>query len=214
MVLYFPRISYTLPIMAIRPLEDEQHLLGRVAQGDQSAFTEIFNHYYQPLGQAMLRLTESLPLSQEIVQDAFIKVWLSRETLGNVDNFSGYLFVICRNGAFAALKKLARERQLQPVLEQQLQWERELEELDNPAEGYRNLIQQAVAKLPAQQQRIYQLSRQDRLRYVEIAEVLEISPETVKTQVYNAVKFIRSELSSHMAPSVILVLTSVLTSGR
>ena len=200
--------------MAIRPLIDEQQLLGKIAQGDQSAFAEIFNHYYQPLGQAMLKLTESLPLSQEIVQDAFIKVWLGRETLDRIDNFSGYLFVMCRNGAFAALKKLARERQLQPVLEQQLQWERELDELENPAEGYRELIQQAVAKLPAQQQRIYQLSRQDRLKYGEIAQVLDISPETVKTQVYNAVKFIRSELSSHLAPSVILVLTSVLASVR
>lgn len=207
----YPNLVWGKGVMPIRPHDNEYELLAKVAEGNQYAFTEIFNHYYQPLGQAMLKITESLPLAQEIIQDAFINIWLRRGTLVNIDNFSGYLFILCRNQAFATLKKLAKERKLQPVLEQELQWETELDDLDNPAEHYRELIQKSVEKLPLQQQKIYNLSRHERLKYEEIGNLLGISPETVKTQIYNAVKFIRKDLNSHMAPSLIVVLTTMLS---
>ena len=197
--------------MAIRPLHNENEILAKIAGGDQHAFTELFNWYYQPLGQSILKLTESLPLTQEILQDVFVKIWLKRESLLEIDNFSEYLFIICRNQTFTTLKQLAKEKKLQPIVKQYLQWESELEDLDNPSEHYRELIQDAVTKLPAQQQRIYKLSRYDRLKYEEIGDQLGLSSETVKTQVHNAVKFIRKELSSQVSPSLVIVLTSVLT---
>lgn len=197
--------------MAIKPLPNEQDLLAKIADGDESAFSEVFNWYYQGLGQAIFKLTESITLTEEIVQDAFVNIWLRRASLTQIDNFSGYLFVICRNQAFTVLKKLAKEKQLQPAMEQHLQWEADFNDFDNPSEHYRLLINDTVKKLPLQQQRIYLLSRQERLKYDEIATRLNISPETVKTQVYNAVKFIRKELKSKIAPSIIVVLTSVLT---
>jgi len=196
--------------MAIKPLTGEKELLNKAARGDERAFASLFHHYYPGLGQAIYKLTESLPLTQEIVQDSFVRIWLKRETLGEIDHFSSYLFIVCRNQAFAALKKLARERRLQPVMEQQLQWEAELEELENPGDHYRALILAAVDKLPAQQKRIYELSRHDRLKYEEIAERLGLSPDTVKTQVYNAVKSIRKELGASISPAIILVLTSAI----
>jgi RNA polymerase sigma-70 factor (ECF subfamily) len=197
--------------MAIKPLINEAEVLAKIAGGDEYAFTELFNWYYQPLGQSILRLTESLEMTQEIVQDAFVKIWLRRETITEIDNFNGYLFILCRNQAFTTLKRLAREKKLQPLVEQHMQWESEMDDLENPSEHYRELIQHAVAKLPAQQQKIYELSRYERLKYEEIAEKLGLSSETVKTQVYNAVKFIRKELSTQIAPGLIIVLTSVLT---
>lgn len=197
--------------MAIKPLADENEVLAKVAAGDELAFAELFNWYYQPLGQSLLKLTESVQLTQEIVQDAFVKIWLRKEKLTDIDNFSGYLFILCRNQAFTTLKRLAKEKKLQPLVQQQLQWEAELEDLENPSEHYRTLIQQAVDKLPAQQRKIYQLSRYERMKYEEIGEKLGLSPETIKTQVYNAVKFIRKELSNQIAPGIIVVLTSVLT---
>jgi RNA polymerase sigma-70 factor (ECF subfamily) len=197
--------------MAIKPLINEKELLVKVADGDDRAFAEIFRWYYQPLGQAIHRLTESLPSTQEIIQDAFIQVWQRRETLPQIGNFSGYLYILCRNGAFAAMKKQARQRMLQPALEQHLQWDAEQELLESPSEHYRRLIEDAVANLPEQQRRIYEMSRYQRLRYEEIARQLGLSADTVKTQVYNAVKSIRKQLGSEIPMGVAVVLTSVLT---
>jgi len=196
--------------MAISPLHNEHLLLARASEGSQAAFTIIFNHYYQFLGQAIFPITKSITLTQEIVQDAFVTIWLRRESLREIENFSGYLYVICRNRAFLTLKKLARERKLQPLIEQELKWEKELDELENPSEHYRKLIREAVEKLPPQQKKIYMLSRQEGLKYNEIASLLGISPETVKTQVYAAVKFIRRNLGPGLISVVFVILNTTL----
>lgn len=196
--------------MAITPHHAERDLLAKVATGDELAFAELFKWYYHGLGEAILRLTESITLTEEIVQDAFVAIWLRREKLVGIDNFSGYLFILCQNQAFTALKKLAKEKKLQPILEQNLQWEADFQALKNPSEHFRVMIGEVVQKLPLQQQRIYLLSRQDKLKYEEIATLLNISPETVKTQIYNSVKFIRKHLEIKIGPIIIMVLTSAL----
>jgi len=197
--------------MAIKPILNESELLAKIAEGDQRAFSEVFHWYYAPLGQAIIKITESQTLTQEIVQDSFVKIWLKREDLTTIDNFSNYLFIVCRNHAFTTIKKLAKDRKLQPAIERHLQWESELADLENPSDDYRNLLEQAVAKLPTQQQNIYKLSRYQHLKYEEIAKKLGLSPETVKTQIYNAVKFIRKDLATNISPSILLILTTALT---
>ncbi|WP_431294426.1 sigma-70 family RNA polymerase sigma factor [Pedobacter sp. P26] len=97
---------------------------------------------------------------------------------------------------------------MQPILEQNLQWEADFEALESPSEHFRTMIGEVVKKLPLQQRRIYQLSRQEKLKYEEIASLLNISPETVKTQIYNSVKFIRKHLEIKIGPIIVMVLTS------
>lgn len=194
--------------MAITALDGEDEILRRIAGGDEHAFSDLFHWYYQPLAQAVLQLTGSTAISQEIVQDVFVKVWLRKEKLSEIGNFSGYLFIMCRNHCFTYLKQFAKNKKMQPEVEQHLLWESELESLDNPADHYRKLILDTVDRLPPQQKKIYHMSRYDGLKYEEIAAQLGISPETVKTQIYYAVKYIRKELSGEMLPVIIMLLTS------
>lgn len=197
--------------MAIRNIPNEAEMLGKIAEGDQHAFTQLFDWYYQPLCQSVFAITESELLTQDIVQEAFVKIWVKRKVLTSIENFSGYLFILSRNLCFDSLKRLANEQKLEPALKMHMQWESELDELDNPSDYYRNLLEQAVEKLPQQQKKIYHMSRYDRLKYEEIGQQLGLSPETVKTQIYNAVKFIRKEVSSQVPACIIVVLTSVFT---
>jgi RNA polymerase sigma-70 factor (ECF subfamily) len=199
--------------MPLSSLHNEPELLRRIATGDERAFNELFKGYYPALARAVYPILESPQLTQEVVQDTFVKVWLKRAGLAAVENFTSYLFIICRNQAFAALRKLARERRIQPAIEQELLWDAELDGLDNPAEAYRALIARSVAKLPAQQQRIYQLSRYEHLKYEEIARQLELSPDTVKTQIYKAVKFIKQDLEPHLSAGLAVVLTTAVVLG-
>ncbi|SFC54805.1 RNA polymerase sigma-70 factor, ECF subfamily [Parapedobacter composti] len=196
--------------MAIKPLPNEPELLQKIAEGDEHAFGLLFHHYYRPLGQAVLRLIESRDIAQEIVQDTFINIWHGRAHLKRVTSFSGYLFISCRNQTFAVLKKRAAEKKLQPLVEQQIQWEHEYElEAEEDNSGiYRALLEQAVEKLPEQQKKIYKLSRYQHLKYAEIAQRLGISKETVKTQIYHAVKSIKKELKHHFPVKIAIILTT------
>ena len=96
--------------MAVKPLPNESGLLLKIAAGDQSAFTTLFYHYYKPLGRFVFNMTHSPQLTEEIVQDAFVKIWLRRDTINQINSFGNYIFVLCRNEAFAHLKKIAAEK--------------------------------------------------------------------------------------------------------
>ncbi|WP_350340075.1 RNA polymerase sigma factor [Paraflavitalea speifideaquila] len=88
----------------------EKQLLIRVSKGDERAFEQLFNLYYNQIGDFIMRIVESKPLTQEIVQDVFLKIWISKDTLAEVESFRAYLFIVARNHTFNCLKQIARER--------------------------------------------------------------------------------------------------------
>ncbi len=192
--------------MAIKPLPNERELLLKIAEGDQSAFTTLFYHHYKPLGRFVFNMIHSPQLTEEIVQDAFVKIWLRRDSLDQINSFGNYIFVLCRNEAFAKLKKIASEKAAITRLEHYLAVEAEHDQLENPTEAYRSLIEEAVAKLPPQQKKVYQLSRHDRLKYGEIADQLGLSEVTVKKYVQLAVQSIQKDVTTRMNVGLVLVL--------
>lgn len=194
--------------MAVKPLYNEAYVLKKIAQGDERSFAELFHWYSKPLAEFVFKLTDSLEVTEEIIQDSFIKIWLKREMLPDIQNFSGYLYILCRNETFLVLKKMAAKSVSHAAFEKDVLHELALEELDNPAEGYRKLIDLAVGKLPEQQQKVYKMSRYERLKHEEIAKALQLSPETVKKHIQLAVQFIRKDVNGRMDTSIILILTT------
>lgn len=196
--------------MAIKPLPNEQELLAKIAKGDERAFTELFQGYYASLGEFVFKITESLPVTQEIVQDAFIKIWLKRTSLTELKSFSNYLFIICRNQTYNHLKKIAVARNFLVQIDQHLNENTELHDGEVAIDQYRLLIDKAIDKLPSQAKKVYLLSRHERLKHDDIAKQLGISPETVKKHVQYAVNFIKSDVKSQMDIGIAIILMSSL----
>lgn len=199
----------------------EKELLLRVSEGDEAAFTLLFNAFHQRLGAYVFRLTESPTLTQEIVQDVFVRIWLKRAFMSGVGNFNAYLFTAARNHTFNCLKKIARQRSGQARLEDSLQAISRQTVPDgapgeaDPAEGYRDLLDRAIERLPGQQQKVYVLHRRQGLSHAEIAHRLNLSVETVKKHMSLALKSIRNDLflSDRQADMLILILTTSLVLG-
>lgn len=196
--------------MAIKPLENEPELLAKIAKGDERAFKELFEGYYHNLGRYVFNLTGSIAVAEEIVQDTFIKVWLKREFLIEIKNFSNYLFILCRNHTYNELQKKATERNFIDRLNQR---NIALEINDAPdtlSEKYRELVDEAIEKLPPQAQKVYLMSRDERMKYEEIARTLNISPVTVKKHIQYANKFIAADLGPKVNLAIVGVLISPL----
>jgi RNA polymerase sigma-70 factor (family 1) len=188
-------------------LSCEKELLLKVACGDEHAFSELFTTHHQLLGTHIYRITGSIELAEEVVQDVFLKIWMSRETLTTVQNFRAYLFVISKNHALNCLRKLAKERMYQKTLEENAV---ALTPADNSVlDTYYSLLDQAIDHLPPQQQKVYLLSRHNRLKYDEIANQMGLSRETVKKYLQGATHSITSFVQSNIDISVILILASV-----
>lgn len=182
----------------------ENQLLLQTAQGDQIAFTQLFDAYHHALGAFVFGIIKSREVAEEVVLDVFLKIWTTREVLAEVQNFKAYLFTISRNAAISALRKAIRERT------RQAQWEHEQSpmlpiEPDN-RELYFNLIDEAIAQLTPQRKKIYLMSRQKGMKYEDIAKELGLSRFTVRAHIQQAVGSITVFLKDRVNKELMLTL--------
>ncbi|MCC6286820.1 MAG: RNA polymerase sigma-70 factor [Chitinophagaceae bacterium] len=196
-VLYFP-IAKKITLagdMAARDPNNDIELFRRISVGDQSAFREYFDLHKIELFKVIIRLTKSQTIAEEIVQEIFIGLWVSREHLDKVNDPDAYLYRILLNKTAAYLKKEENQERIVRVAMQQYKPEgnNSTEHLVE-AKEYLQRIEKALERLPPQQKIIYKLSRQQGLSNDEIAEKLHISPHTVRSHLAKAISFIKAYL--------------------
>lgn len=180
-------------------LHNERDLLLKVAEGNENAFRQLFDHYSDNIYSVALVLAKSSVMAEEIVQDVFLKIWMKREQLPSIEKFDGYLFMTARNHIYNELRRKTLEQPFAEHLEQHFQESSALPEEQLLLKETKHLIQKAVAQLPTQQRSVYELSRNDGLDHAQIAEKLGISKLTVKSHMTKALQFIRQYLKEHHA---------------
>lgn len=175
----------------------ENKILYELSRGDEQAFTTLYNKYKNIVYSSALKITKSKILSEEVVQDVFLKIWQTKKELQDIADFESYLFIAGRNHIFNMLKKIAREEDFKKTIKNS---DFAFNTTDSflKDEQYTELLNRILLKLPPQQQRIYKMARIEGLSYQKIAEILNISPLTVKKHMAQALKLIRIELASHI----------------
>src|SRR5690606_6669815 len=150
------------------------------------------DRYWETMSLYVLRITRSPEDACDIVQDVFVSVWKRRNDLNTIGHLKGYLLKSVRNLAIRYIEKnINKKNFLQSLsayygkLEVSTIDLLELREFESRLAG-------VVAKLPDKMQKIYALSRHENLSHKEIAQLLGIAETTVKKQVSNALKLIRT----------------------
>lgn len=192
--------------MSFQPLYTEQELLRLVAEGDRNAFTQIYNNYRNKIYSIAYELTESTTVAEEVVQDTFLKIWVKRESLLEVEHFRAYLFTITRNYVFTALKRIARKESIEVSAIQDVPlYDHDTEDrvLNNE---YTRILQAAIDRLPEQQKQVYNLIKKEGLKREEAAAALHLSPETVKTHLAQAMRSIRTYCLARLDISIALII--------
>ena len=93
--------------MSVRTKHIDEQLLIQVAEGSEIAFSQLFHQFRNVVYTIAYKITASEPLAEEVLLDVFLKVWLQREQLANLEHFTAWLFTITRNQVFNALKQMA-----------------------------------------------------------------------------------------------------------
>jgi len=182
-------------------------VLIRVSEGDGAAFKELFDAFSPRIYGFALKVTHSGSLAEEIVQEAFLKIWTHRESLQNVEFFPAWMHMIARNLALNALKKIATEQKAKVQYLKEIRTESsETEELV-VYRDYQRILNRAIDRLSPQQKMVYSLCHGEGLKYEEAAEKLRISRLTVKTHMQQAIRAIKTHLR-HV--STIIVFASFL----
>jgi RNA polymerase sigma-70 factor (ECF subfamily) len=167
----------------------------RIADGDEAVFTELFHHYYGQLRPFVRRFAATEADAEEILQETFVRIWLSRDKLPGITNLRSWIFTVASRQCLTALRSNLNNRRKITAFQQQTPAN------EIPVDGaslseMTLLVAEAVSRMPPQRQRIYRLSREAGLKPAAIAGELSLSVSTVKNVLVVALKEIRDHLSA------------------
>jgi RNA polymerase sigma-70 factor (ECF subfamily) len=174
-------------------LHTEKELVKKLSGGDSFAFEVLFYKYRNKVKGFTVKLVPAQVDPEEIVQEVFVKVWLKKEAIDPDKDFQSYLFSIAKNLVLDHLKS-AVNRKLYFVGEHFQQDLLDEENSDAPVlEDAEEKLERLINEIPERRREIFRLSRFEGLSYRQIAERLNISENTVDSQIRNALAFLRKE---------------------
>jgi RNA polymerase sigma-70 factor (family 1) len=164
-------------------------------QSDEHAFGQLYAAYMPMLFRFANTMIKSKVLAEEVVSDVFIRIWQNRADLQKIENFKLYLYVSTKN---TALNYLSRHFRREVVSLEEMSLNTEIspynpEQLLITSEAVKK-INQEIHKLPPRCKLIFKLVKEDRLRYKDIAALLNISVKTIDNQMAIALRKISSAI--------------------
>jgi len=179
-------------------LHTEKELVKKLREGDSFAFEVLFYKYRNKVKGFAVKLVPTQVDPEEIVQEVFVKLWLKKETVDPEKEFQSYLFSIAKNLVLDHLKS-AVNRKLYFVGEH-FQQDLLIDDIQEGALAEEKLqkLQTLISEIPKRRREIFRLSRFEGLSYKQIAERLNISENTVDSQIRNALAFLRREFRKMM----------------
>jgi RNA polymerase sigma-70 factor (family 1) len=162
----------------------------RIAGSDEAALAEVYQYFHKRLYQFARVITRSDEIAEEVVNDVFVKLWGNRSKINEIENLTVYLYVAVKNKALNELSRKAKDLVNTPFD----YFDIDLKETSaNPHElmvtgEVMQRMQKAVDALPPRCKMIFKLVREDGLKYKEVAQILNISVNTIDVQMAIAVK--------------------------
>jgi RNA polymerase sigma-70 factor (ECF subfamily) len=176
---------------------NQRQLLVEVAQGNERSFALLYRHYYNQLFPYFSKFTGNPLHAQEILQGTFMRVWMHRDKLPEVENFQAWVYKIATRENLSLLRReMLAARKItrfasagKPAMP--------AEEAFNGLETgeLEQEVREIVERMPEQRKKIYRLSREGGYKPPEIAEILNISQSTVHNSLTAALRQIRARLA-------------------
>ena len=173
-----------------------------------SDFQILFNRYRDKIFGFFVQFLSDRELAADLMQDVFVKLIQSNTDLSQITDVDGYIYKMCRNRAYDHLSKAYRDMEyreyLMSFMDPASQAIRPEAERRMEAEYYGRILEQSLRQLPDQQRIIFNLSKKEGLSHQKIAEILNLSPITVRNQLHRAIKNLRS--ITHLDIELVLLM--------
>jgi len=193
-------IADSLPIEK-RMITSLSHIQQGINAGNEQCLAELYRLFSKRLHHFARVITRSPEVAEEIVEDVFVKLWSNRHRINEVENLTVYLYVAVKNRSLNAISQKAKELIRAPFDDLDIETGQVVSDPYNllvTAEMMKRM-QQAVDNLPPRCKMIFKLVREDGLKHREVAEILNISSNTVDVQMAIAIKKICTELQINRA---------------
>lgn len=185
-------------------LTNDSLLFEQIKGGSQKAFEMAFRKFAPRLEAFAFRYMNDKEESEDIVQEAFLKLWERRELLSNI-SLSAFLFMLVRNDCLNRVK----HQQVTEGVELRLTDAEQIEQLyaldfaEDPDSRMAHkelitLIERIMDELPAKCKEAFTLSRLKGLKNKEIAERMTITEKVVEKHITRALKRFREGLVDYL----------------
>ncbi|HYK48042.1 MAG TPA: RNA polymerase sigma-70 factor [Parafilimonas sp.] len=162
----------------------------RLSVSDESALIGLYQTCYKKLFHFAKAIVRTNELAEEAVEDVFINLWCRRNSVSGINDLNVYLYTSVKNASLNILSKKARELVAAPFDFLNIELQDEFLSPDEMmiTEEIMRKMQRAVEALPPRCKMIFKLIREDGLKYKDVADILNISVNTIDAQMAIAVK--------------------------
>lgn len=175
-------------------------LMSLLKNGDARAYKTIFDSYYKRLFAFSLQYVKDKYIAEEIVENVFFVLWKKRTKVDKIKKLKPYLYSMVRNASLDHLKKKKKFEPLDIEKHESL----DLKKQFIIEEETHAILFQALETLPKKCRKVFELSCIEKVKYKDIAEDLQISINTVKSQRARAIQLLKQCLKNHSFFEIIL----------
>lgn len=193
--------------MGFKDLPDHL-LIQKCREGNSKAFDYLFARYFSKLYKYTVHHTGNEQLAEELVMDLMLWLWNKRETLEVKGDLSAYLFRAIKNSIYNHFRKIELDTtSIDLVTAHPVAYggtddhlaTRELQEQ----------YQLSLAMLTPQRRKVFELSREHDMTYVEIAGHLNLSVKTVEAHVSASLQFMRKRFKNYADFITLIIFLSL-----
>src|SRR5450759_824412 len=182
--------------------DSNQQLINSIKQGDIAAFETLYKKYYIFLCLIAEHIVRNPSDAEEIVTDVFVKIWNIREKINITASIKAYLVKAVHNTSINFLERNKISNKLTDSLDNSdyklLAWDSDYPLGQLYEKEIMDILNHGIAMLPDACRQIFVLSRNEDMKYSDIADKLGISVNTVKTQMKIALARLRETLKDYL----------------
>lgn len=191
----------------------EKLIVDQLKHGNEEAYKYIYDHHYVLLCHVANQYVRDTFLAETIVGDVIFHLWEIRDSLNITTSIRSYLVRAVRNRCLDYINSGYEKREVSfsGLVPHDMPEERYLQSDNYPLgtlleRELENEIRTAIRKLPPECRRVFEKSRFEEKKYEEIATELNISINTVKYHIKNALSLLQKELSKYLVVLYLLFL--------
>lgn len=193
---------------------DEKSILRQIVQGNEKAFSEIYDRYKSVLYRFVFNILKSADLTNDSCQEIFIKIWEDRNRLEDVMSFKYYLLTIGKNHSLNVLKKvLSEEKTHSAFISNYNEVNNELEE-KLQSDEYQEFIHSVLITLTPESRKIFELCRQQEMTYDEAAAAMGVSRNIIKKRMIKSMKVFKIAVEKDLGIAFNVFIAISFTSGE
>lgn len=171
----------------LAPEPSDEDLMRRAGRGDLGSIGTLFARHHRRVRALCYRLTGDATVADDLVQESFLRVIRYGRGFDGRARFGTWLYRLVRNVCLDHMNASKRDDERR----QRLALERDPPEQTDDPDDRLALVREALYRLPPEKREILVLSRYGNLKYKEIAEICQVTVDTVKMRAHRAVRDLR-----------------------